>query len=138
MDDKELKQKELNIWNKVSLVAGGAILVFCIIMVTVLFLDMGDRMPELDGFAECVVESGAKMYGLETCPHCQNQKERFGNSWEIIEDNEAYVECSIQQELCEEKEVNGVPLWILPDGTRVGGDRPLSNLAEATGCQINE
>lgn len=47
------------------------------------------------------------MYGTETCPHCQKQKEMFGEYFENIE----YVECSEEQQICRDSGIPGVPHW---------------------------
>ena len=81
-------------------------------------------------------EKGAKMYGAFWCSHCEDQKEIFGNGAEI-----PYVECFPDgwergRELatsCKAVEITGFPTWILPDGTRIEGERELAELAKATG-----
>ncbi|MBI2146731.1 hypothetical protein HYU22_05320 [Candidatus Woesearchaeota archaeon] len=54
-----------------------------------------------DAFAQCLTENGVKMYGAYWCPHCLNQKEDFGKSWQYVN----YIECSLpgnqgQTEIC--------------------------------------
>src|SRR5271157_3119677 len=45
-----------------------------------------------DGFARCLTERGVKMYGAWWWPHCIEQKEAFGASFEYA----AYVECGVK------------------------------------------
>jgi hypothetical protein len=45
-----------------------------------------------DAFARCLTDRGVKMYGAWWCPHCQEQKEKFGASFEYV----PYVECGIK------------------------------------------
>jgi len=37
-----------------------------------------------DSFARCLTERGVKMYGAWWCPHCVEQKETFGASFEYV------------------------------------------------------
>lgn len=92
---------------------------------------------ELDGFAQCVQDSGAKFYGAFWCPHCQDQKKMFGASAK----NLPYVECSLpdgktRTAICIEKDVQSYPTWDFADGSRETGTLPLETLAEKTGCEL--
>ena len=44
----------------------------------------------LDGFTQCIANSGAKFYGAFWCPHCRDQKTLFGSSVKLL----PYIECS--------------------------------------------
>lgn len=100
----------------------------------------GESQPsELDSFAQCLNDSGAKFYGAFWCPHCADQKAMFGNAVQYI----PYVECSTpdgqnQLQVCIDKEVTSYPTWILEDGTRLGGVQQLDELAAATNCALPE
>src|SRR6266700_8112952 len=48
------------------------------------------KVSTLDGFAQCLKDRGAKMYGAWWCPHCADQKEMFGFAFQYVN----YVECS--------------------------------------------
>ena len=91
----------------------------------------------LDGFAQCLTQKGAKMYGAWWCPHCQAQKERFGNAFRFI----AYTECSpngtktMSQE-CIDAGIKSYPSWIFADGKMESGEMELVDLAEKTGCSV--
>ncbi len=92
-----------------------------------------------DDFAQCLGESGAKMYGAYWCPHCTNQKKMFGSSEKLI----PYIECdargnNAQTALCQENKIEGYPTWIFADGTRRSGEIPLRTLASLTGCELPE
>ena len=52
------------------------------------------RQHKHDAFARCLTERGVKMYGAWWCPHCVEQKEMFGASFEYA----PYVECGIKGE----------------------------------------
>lgn len=92
----------------------------------------GGPNPELDEFAQCLAEKEVTMYGAEWCPHCQNQKRMFGNSFAYV----PYVECPQETSLCIERGIEAYPTWIFPDGTKLVGEQELSALAEKSGCQL--
>ena len=86
----------------------------------------------LDGFAQCLSSKGIKMYGEYWCPHCQNQKAAFGDSFKYIN----YVECSEEVGKCAAAGIEGVPAWTLPDGEQLVGEQKLEALSTASGCEL--
>ena len=91
----------------------------------------------LGNFAQCLSEKGVVMYGAYWCPHCQNQKEMFGNAWNNI----VYVECSLlnkggQTQECKDLDINGYPTWEFSDGSRIEGEATFEQLAQKTGCAL--
>jgi len=77
------------------------------------------------------------MYGAYWCPHCEEQKEMFGSSFEYA----PYIECGIKgskgiEAVCTEAGIKRFPTWIFADGTRVEGEHELQFLGEATGCSL--
>jgi hypothetical protein len=83
------------------------------------------------------------MYGAYWCPHCANQKALFGE--DIFNEHVEYVECAIpgqdnrvQTQACQEKEIEGYPTWIFPDGTRLQGEQSLEDLAQQAGCAYGD
>lgn len=95
------------------------------------------KAGKLDEFAQCLEDKGAVFYGAFWCTHCQNQKELFGSSQKYL----PYVECSTvdgksQLPVCQEKQIQGYPLWEFSDGSKLSGEIPLETLAEKTGCQL--
>ena|SRR3989344_7537978 len=62
-----------------------------------------------DNFAKCLTEKGFVMYGAYWCPHCQNQKLAFGDSFKYIK----YIECTEEVKLCIDKNIKGYPTWLL-------------------------
>lgn len=84
-----------------------------------------------DNFAKCLTEKGVVMYGSKYCPHCQNQKKSFGSSWQYIN----YVECTENQQLCEEKGVTAVPVWYV-GGQMYTGEKSFEWLSSASGCPL--
>jgi hypothetical protein len=93
-----------------------------------------------DTFAQCIIDSGTKMYGAWWCPHCQDQKKEFGKSWNLMESQGGYVECSTasrtQIQVCADAGITSYPTWEFSDGTNMSGDIPLSSIAIKTGCKL--
>ena len=90
-----------------------------------------------DGFAQCITGSGVVMFGSETCPHCQNVKNDFGNSFRYIE----YVECgsyATEEEAarCQEAGVKYLPHFEFGDGSSLFGELPFDIISEKTGCAL--
>lgn len=80
--------------------------------------------------ALCLSDQGATMYSLPTCPHCQEQKDIFGDSFRYVD----YVNCSENREKCINEGIETVPTWII-DKKKFAGVQELGELAEKAGCQ---
>lgn len=92
---------------------------------------------KLDGFAKCLTQKKAVMYGASTCSHCADQKELFGEAFQYV----TYVECMVPEthketEQCKSVGVKHTPTWIFADGTRLEGTIPLDKLSQQTGCKL--
>jgi hypothetical protein len=92
-----------------------------------------------DGFARCLKDRGVKMFGAYWCPHCVEQKEEFGASFEYV----PYVECGIKGDLrgvaqvCRDENIKHYPTWQFPPtGERVERVFPLEELSDRTGCSL--
>ena len=92
-----------------------------------------------DAFARCLTARGVKMYGAWWCPHCVEQKEKFGASFEYA----PYVECGIkgdlhgQAQVCKDEKVVHYPTWQFPPtGERVERVFTLQELSDRTGCSL--
>ena len=90
------------------------ILWLVIIVVAILGIIWLARTPskpgELDEFAQCLTESGAKYYGAFWCPNCKNQEATFGRSAKLL----PRVECPTpngksQLPICQEAKIE-VPI----------------------------
>ena len=90
-----------------------------------------ENSNNLDKFAKCLTDKGAILYASKYCVHCKNQKELFGDSLKYINQ----VECTENQELCENKGIQGVPTWII-DGKSYVGVQSLETLSSVTGCPL--
>ena len=84
-----------------------------------------------DGFAQCLTEKDAVMYGTEWCSHCQNQKKAFGSSFQYV----YYVDCDRNKQECLDAGVRGYPTWII-NGSKYSGEQPLYRLSSLTGCEL--
>ncbi len=112
-------------------------------LIIVIGLGMTVNKPgstKLDGFAQCITDSGAKFYGAFWCPHCQAQKALFGASAKLL----PYIECSnadrSQKQACIDAKVESYPTWEMKDGTRLpvenGAGVSLETLAAKTQCVL--
>ncbi|MGV8141606.1 MAG: SurA N-terminal domain-containing protein [Candidatus Woesearchaeota archaeon] len=91
----------------------------------------------LDDFAKCLTENNATLYGASWCPHCNNQKEAFGDSIKYV----TYVECAdednpqVQTDACDKAGISGYPTWII-GGKQYPGEQSLSRLAQLSKCEL--
>lgn len=84
----------------------------------------------LDAFAKCVTDAWVKMYGTETCSHCQNQKAIFGDSFQYIN----YVDCIKTPNSCQG--IDRVPTWEFSDGTKEVGEKTFAELWAKSKCEL--
>jgi len=89
-------------------------------------------------FAQCITDNGAVMYGAYWCPHCAEQKEKFGNSFKNVN----YVECSLpdrqgKTQICNEAGITAYPTWEFANGQKMEGLLSLEELSLLTGCPIS-
>ena len=89
-----------------------------------------------DAFAQCLSDNGVKMYGAYWCPHCEDQKTMFGDSWKNVN----YIECSLPQrrgqtQICIAESIQSYPTWEFADGTRVLGTLSFQELSARTSCR---
>jgi len=103
----------------------------------VYFLGRHTRASHLDAFARCLASKHATMYGAYWCPHCADQKEMFGPSFQYV----PYVECGIrgsrdEAPTCAQAGVKHFPTWQFADGVRQEGTLNLRALGEKTGCGL--
>ena len=101
---------------------------------------LGHRMQhKYDGFARCLSDRGVKMYGAYWCPHCAEQKEKFGASFEFA----PYIECGVPgdssapTQVCKDAGIKHFPTWQFPPtGERVERVFTLEELSDRTGCAL--
>ena len=92
-----------------------------------------------DSFAKCLKDRHVLMYGAYWCPHCAEQKEKFGSSFKYA----PYVECGIpgntrgEPEVCKDAGIKHFPTWQFPPvGERVEQVLSLDDLSDRTGCPL--
>jgi hypothetical protein len=92
-----------------------------------------------DAFAKCLKDRHVLMYGAYWCPHCAEQKEKFGASFKYA----PYVECGIpgntrgEQQVCKDAGIQHFPTWQFPPvGERVERVLSLDDLSDRTGCPL--
>ena len=90
-----------------------------------------------DGFAKCLASKQAKMYGLYWCPHCIEQKEMFGKSFQYV----PYVECAIKGShdlapACSAAGVKLFPSWQFGTNPPIEGVFTPQVLSSQTGCSL--
>lgn len=88
--------------------------------------------PETTALAECLTENDFSMYGADWCPHCNEQKDQFGEAFDKID----YVDCEVDEQQCQQADVQGIPMWT-DDETTVSGTQSLERLAELSGCEYD-
>jgi hypothetical protein len=101
------------------------------------YLGRRKRTRRLDAFAQCLTAKQARMYGLSWCPHCAEQKEMFGSSFQYI----SYVECGTkgahdEEASCVQAGIKHFPTWEFASGWRQEGTLSLQLLSEKTGCSL--
>lgn len=90
----------------------------------------GASAGALDGFAQCLAQKGVMMYGAYWCPHCQDEKKAFGDSFRFV----PYVECPAEPQKCLDAGVGGYPTWIFADGRKFEGKQGIEKLSQESGC----
>jgi len=92
-----------------------------------------------DGFAKCLSDRHVLMYGAYWCPHCAEQKEKFGASFKYA----PYVECGVpgntrqENQVCTDAGIKHFPTWQFPPvGEREEGSLSLEDLSDRSGCPL--
>ena len=121
--------------NKHTLIFAGAIVIALAILGFSYFSKPPTPLPtttNLDNFAQCLADKKITMYGASWCPHCLNEKNRFGDSFRLV----PYVECPDNIKMCLDLGINGYPTWILPDGKKLEGEQGIEKLSQESGCPL--
>jgi uncharacterized membrane protein len=92
--------------------------------------------PVLRALAVHLANTGAKMYGADWCPHCQDQKAMFGPAAKRL----PYIECAAgrqggQTSVCREAGISTYPTWEIA-GKRYAEVLTTLRLAELTGFDL--
>lgn len=128
---KHINKKKMRNWTILIVVVG-------LIIGGGFALNWNSQRPgEHDAFAQCLTDSGVKMFGAYWCSNCQQQKSLFGRSWDYVN----YIECSLpnqggQTEECNDEGVEGYPTWEFADGERQMSVISLEQLSAISGCAL--
>jgi thiol-disulfide isomerase/thioredoxin len=89
-----------------------------------------------DALAQCIAQSSTTFYGAFWCPHCEEQKTKFGTGAQYL----PYVECSLPNQAenatCTAAGIVSYPTWQFKDGSRSVGVQTPAQLAAKTGCVV--
>ncbi|HJN56893.1 MAG: hypothetical protein QF436_01915 [Candidatus Woesearchaeota archaeon] len=109
------------------------VLFFSVGLIAVLLIGAGigysfvssNKSGYLDGFAQCLSDKGAVMYGASFCKFSAAQKGMFGKSFKFID----------YRDFTENNEVKITPTWFI-DGKKYENVQSLDKLSVITGCVI--
>jgi glutaredoxin len=105
--------------------------------------DLPPPAHEYDALAQCIAKNGATFYGASWCPHCADQKTKFGTGAHYL----PYVECALpsggvnatsgnEAQVCIDHGITQYPTWVFADGSRLVGVQTPQTLATKTGCAL--
>lgn len=123
-----MKKKNSWTWIIITVVVIGALIAFLVIE--------GNKPGKYDSFAQCIADSGAKMYGAWWCPHCAAEKALFGKSAEKLPYVECQTQAHTQNATCDAAGIQGYPTWIFKDGSRLTGEQTFETLGTKTNCRV--
>ncbi len=112
---------------------GLAVIVVAIFAVGFFVFAELQKPSELDGFAQCLSDSGLIMAGTDWCHFCRQQKAMFGTAFKYID----YKNCDYEKAFCTENQVQGYPTWIDAQGLSHRGVQSLEELSAVSGCSLN-
>ncbi len=137
-EQRRNKQRERNEANERKSRKGVVYVVILIFFGAAFFGGRYYKNHKYDSFAQCLTSKGSKMYGLYWCPHCADQKEMFGASFQKID----YVECAMKDKpgelapACKAAGVKLFPSWQFANEAPKEGVLPLESLSDKTGCPL--
>ena len=87
------------------------------------------------GLANHLTEIGAQMFGAYWCPHCQEQKKKFGDAFSAVD----YVECdpggeNPRTQHCLDNNIEAFPTWVINNEHHMGV-HSLAELAALSGYE---
>lgn len=87
--------------------------------------------PTTDEFVQCLNNQGLKLYVLEGCGHCEDQKSLFNETFDQLN----VIDCKYQTDICKNSAISAVPAWQFPNGTISTGVHTFELLSQMTGCK---
>ena len=126
---KEMRQIKIAIW--VLLIISAALAGF------VYWQGLPPPAHVYDSLAKCIAQSSTTFYGAFWCPHCRDQKTKFGTGAQYL----PYHECSLPDGSgevpdCAAAGITNYPTWVFKDGSRLVGVQSPATLAQKTGCPL--
>ena len=130
---KRIAVEETKVPSRKMLIWSGIVLLFVLAWAAGWYY----RNHRYDNFAKCLASKQTKMYGLYWCPHCLEQKEMFGKSFQYV----PYTECAIKGShdlapACAAAGVKLFPSWQFGGNPPIEGVFPLQVLGSQTGCSL--
>ena len=117
---------------RAAMVGGGIAALTVLLALGVFTVSPTGATPYQVALARHLGSTRAVMYGAFWCPHCQEQKEMFGEAASML----PYIECDpkgagARPDLCEKASVKSFPTWVIGD-QRLEGTQPLDELARVS------
>jgi len=112
---------------KVKYLMGAA----AIVLIASAYLLFSQGQGNYDSFAKCLKSKKVTLYTSKYCPHCNTQKEMFGDSVSFLNN----IDCIDQQEKCTRAGIEAVPTWVIR-GIKTEGIQELETLSTLTGCSL--
>ena len=125
--------------NKKTIIGVGIIVI--VIIILLLFRDdsgtlKNSEINPYNDFAQCITDSGAKLYCADWAAQCGEQKKVFGEDAKFL----TYIECSSpdsrkRNAQCKKDNIEKYPTWEFADGKRIEDLLSFDELEKETGCK---
>lgn len=121
-----------------TLIYAGLVVIILAATASWLIFSANNKQPRIENktlaeLAQCLTKNGWTMYGLDSCPHCLDQKRAFSRAFKYID----YVECRQEPQKCLAAQIEFTPTWLGPNGERLVGFQSLEQLAKISGCPLS-
>jgi len=127
---KSKKEERIKTFKLISLIAVILIIVMVIVVISAYLNSQNPKVSR--DLAGCLRGQDCILYISKTCPHCELQKELFGESISLIE----VVDCSEEGELCKERGILKVPSFTCGNKTHFGS-KTIEGLELMSGCYFS-
>ena len=122
--EKNIIEKPKN--NKKILIISIVSIVFVLIVGGIGFSYINSLKPAaLDGFAQCLTDKGAIMFGSSSCQYTHAQQGMFGNSARFID----------SRDFTDDSNIKVTPTWLI-NGNYYENVQTFNRLASLTGCEL--
>lgn len=111
---------------------------FLIFIISIFFIQNHGSIvfgyDSVESLAKCLAREKFTMYGTKTCSSCNAQRDFFKDNFQFV----PYVDCSVNQDICLQKNITGFPTWEDKNGKRYSGYIALEVLADLSGCSTTK